>query len=1116
PDAAKQRKHKSWSDLLPTLVVPLAGFFSANHARRPTFLPGKIQHACAGTCDHVITTKIQCLYISLEYGLFPTSPTSPRTAISIDLLEIYRALFERSCDAVTALASALHTIYRRKGFKVVSAKGDFIKDPFRGGLSHAIQWYSNLRAHMRRETDAVLAQAHSVLYPPIEIVEEASPSEPTEPSIASTPHNLTPGRAHRTLQERCPGCFSLDTWGRPFSVGGDVQLGADGCFSYRHLTSAGDGPIFYEPSYFLSKEKVDKVGERISAARKKKPNVYTSPVPKEAVDACEASWEAANEKKSKSDPGRYDSAGFMVMNCRHSHPIFLCNIDTPGEQRKYIVAMLEEVASMLPPQATITQCYDVACVTERTLHLFDILSTGLLERVAFVVNAMHSFGHQWVCQIVYSPRLRKGMGLTDAEGVERFWSRIRKLIGITRSQWNSRRIWMVDEHAAFVGEDMQGNLGNWIQRQAEKNIPKKRNPALRVLQQCGVSELEPRENWELQKAAQTSLRAHAPARLKCELDKVLSLQTQIDVVEKAIADAKQSITSSKASHNSLALLQALEQTHDSLNSQAEALYASLNIQDSFPELEGLPLDFVRTLLMMRDLKINIWKRAVGTFYEWETLDRAVRGHREALGTKLHQTTRKAIQKRRPALLKAIAKYNQYCSDLVALIPPKCPIPLPQPLSTELNGLRNDHVLHEDVWITPSEGVIPRWLNDSDVRDGIRALHTTDRCAEEVVRLQLERQNMSRWLDEEIATIEFVLESSENSHMLLSLRQRQEHLYFLKTIWGPMLVVHKATTVSRVLEPSIAAHHTINVLSTHPHPVPAPPFEFIPDDGLDDDDQPDDPGLSVTELVEELDAGQDSDMDEVITPNLTTDTTFIEFIENIHYMGDVDLQFSPRIVEPRPGHLRHEMEASDISRLRSPTGRLNNFALNGVAALLLSLLSGSTSLWHGSALRCALFTTLDLPRVRYRATDSDLWKHMRHTQYWTKDLWLLPIHRIEEHWVLCIVSVRTQQLFFFDSLSSCCGWRQDLIVSRSPVSVMHAYYLTGCDAFLLDSSSTLAPCAYHIFEHPARQSNGYDCGLWVLCTIGAILRGYHATGISENDIEHVRDVLTYHVLALPKK
>ena len=46
---------------------------------------------------------------------------------------------------------------------------------------------------------------------------------------------------------------------------------------------------------------------------------------------------------------------------------------------------------------------------------------------------MHSYGHQWSCQLVYNPRLQTGSGLTDGEGVERLWSRLRKLIGITRT-----------------------------------------------------------------------------------------------------------------------------------------------------------------------------------------------------------------------------------------------------------------------------------------------------------------------------------------------------------------------------------------------------------------------------------------------------------------------------------------------------------------------------------------------------------------------------------------------------------------------------------------------------------------------------------------------------------
>lgn len=46
---------------------------------------------------------------------------------------------------------------------------------------------------------------------------------------------------------------------------------------------------------------------------------------------------------------------------------------------------------------------------------------------------MHAYGHQWACQLVYNPHLRKGLGLTEGEGTERIWSKFRKLIGVTRT-----------------------------------------------------------------------------------------------------------------------------------------------------------------------------------------------------------------------------------------------------------------------------------------------------------------------------------------------------------------------------------------------------------------------------------------------------------------------------------------------------------------------------------------------------------------------------------------------------------------------------------------------------------------------------------------------------------
>ncbi|KAJ7310116.1 hypothetical protein DFH08DRAFT_653564, partial [Mycena albidolilacea] len=67
----------------------------------------------------------QCMPVGVLlicHGIFPASPTWPWTGISIDLLKIYWALFERSCDAITVLAAALHTIYDWRGFKVLSSR----------------------------------------------------------------------------------------------------------------------------------------------------------------------------------------------------------------------------------------------------------------------------------------------------------------------------------------------------------------------------------------------------------------------------------------------------------------------------------------------------------------------------------------------------------------------------------------------------------------------------------------------------------------------------------------------------------------------------------------------------------------------------------------------------------------------------------------------------------------------------------------------------------------------------------------------------------------------------------------------------------------------------------
>ncbi|KAF9521485.1 hypothetical protein CPB83DRAFT_736444, partial [Crepidotus variabilis] len=52
----------------------------------------------------------------VKVGLFPISPSQTRTAITIECLNFYSALFERSWDEVTAMAAMTNSVYSHRGF----------------------------------------------------------------------------------------------------------------------------------------------------------------------------------------------------------------------------------------------------------------------------------------------------------------------------------------------------------------------------------------------------------------------------------------------------------------------------------------------------------------------------------------------------------------------------------------------------------------------------------------------------------------------------------------------------------------------------------------------------------------------------------------------------------------------------------------------------------------------------------------------------------------------------------------------------------------------------------------------------------------------------------------
>ena len=116
---------------------------------------------------------------------------------------------------------------------------------------------------------------------------------------------------------------------------------------------------------------------------------------------------------------------------------------------------------------------------------------------------------------------------------------------------------------------------------------------------------------------------------------------------------------------------------------------------------------------------------------------------------------------------AIHKFNKYCEIMEEQYEPDWEFPLPARLPTKLDTLREDPSLHMDGWVTRISTTIPRWLKDPDVRRGIRAVLSKDRCVEERRRLGREADNMLQWYGFQLAAVELAIRLPTSTYISFS-------------------------------------------------------------------------------------------------------------------------------------------------------------------------------------------------------------------------------------------------------------------------------------------------------------------------------------------------------------
>lgn len=118
--------------------------------------------------------------------------------------------------------------------------------------------------------------------------------------------------------------------------------------------------------------------------------------------------------------------------------------------------------------------------------------------------------------------------------------------------------------------------------------------------------------------------------------------------------------------------------------------------------------------------------------------------------------------------------------------------------------------------------------------------------------------------------------------------------------------------------------------------------------------------------------------------------------------------------------------SALQRLSTADACLNDDCLNGCAALLLNIFPHSS---------CAIFSTLLVKNIQdSRAPEGAIWRLSRQTQYWSKKMWILPIHRPNtQHWVVCSINPELGSIHLFDSFGEKKPWQFDFLVGGVPLS-----------------------------------------------------------------------------------
>ncbi|EIW74145.1 cysteine proteinase [Coniophora puteana RWD-64-598 SS2] len=145
-------------------------------------------------------------------------------------------------------------------------------------------------------------------------------------------------------------------------------------------------------------------------------------------------------------------------------------------------------------------------------------------------------------------------------------------------------------------------------------------------------------------------------------------------------------------------------------------------------------------------------------------------------------------------------------------------------------------------------------------------------------------------------------------------------------------------------------------------------------------------------------------------------------------------------------------------------------------------------------------------------DDSLWRNSWRSSYWEKEKWMIPIFHAGStygtvgHWMLAIIDRPSKNVLIFDSMASRDLFEQYSLTVFNMVERLMNLCAKNSKLIMNDGTSSARWTSQPVIKD-ACQTNGYDCGVWVLATVSALVREDKVgTDLQEKDIQGFRGYL----------